>query len=346
MKRVISLVWMLLAACATVATSVHAQDLPPELTGDYTNLPPPQPAPPARPTPAPKPTPTPAPAPSRTPAPAPVDEAPPEFDPEAGDVGPLPSEFGEDSVVEDTAPLEDSELPPADEDTFESASSQRPAQFTLGVGFGAGTLSFTRPGAGGVQKLPTTPYALADLDLRARLWPWASLSFELLARYQTSLGWALELDPLFALPENVPTRTQRIEFSAAPVLRVGETLSLAFPLGVALRLFTLETHQYPLDPYSLGSAFVRAEAIVKVTDSVDLRVGPEAHWILLFNRSLTREGVCCSGGALGAQALLTARLGRVFSLALAYRELRSLVPVAARFSDIERTVTARVLGEL
>jgi hypothetical protein len=111
-------------------------------------------------------------------------------------------------------------------------------------------------------------------------------------------------------------------------------------------LFTPQAHQYPLHPFSLGGLMIRPEVIVSLGDRVTLRVGPEVQWLLLFNHSLTREGVCCSGGAMGGQATLQTSLGSVFSLALTYRELRSLVPVAARFTDVERVVTARLVGEL
>jgi hypothetical protein len=343
------------------AAPLRAQDLPPELTGDYNNLPPPQPAPkPTPPARTPQPTP-PAPtrtqplAPPRTPRPAPeLEEAP--IDPELGDVGPVADpnanpdtiapELGEETPPESEPSEPVPELEPEPEPEADAATPPRAQHWSVGLGLGVGTLAFTRPASGGLQRLGTSPYAAMDIDVRGWLGAQNGLSWGLLARYQTSIGWALQHDNLFGLPETINTRTQALELSVAPTLRLGEKLHFALPLGAALRWFMPETHQYPLEPYTLGSLWVRVEAIVALTDVVTLRIGPEAHWILFVNRALEREGACCSGGAIGGQASLQARLGEVFSLAVDYRESRSLIPVAARFSAVERVVTARMVGEL
>lgn len=325
---------------ASLPQRVSAQDLAPELTGDYSE-------------PAPAPTPRTRPSQERPAAQtsAPELDAEPMADPEAGDVGPVTDDVApelSDESPEQAATSEDETLEESVELSAET-SNGAPAQvtrFVLGLGFGAGTLSFSRPAQGGVQRLPTTPYAAADVDLRAQLFPSASLSLEVLLRYQSSIGWQIEVDPLFGLPENVPTRAQHVELSAAPVLRVSEDFSIAVPVGLAMRLFTPETHQYPVEPYALVSALVRIEGVAALSDSLTVRVGPEAHAVLGYNKALHNEGVSGTGGAIGAQATLQTRLGKVFSLALSYRELRSLIASAARFSDVERVITARVLGEL
>ncbi len=354
-----SFAWVLALSCCVSlsAAPLRAQDLPPELTGDYTNLPPPQPAP----RPAPRPTPpatTPAPAPARTPRPqaAPeLEEAP--LDPELGDVGPVndPAAISSESPTttpefgEEAAPETEPEIAPEGEEDFEPESEETPPRaqhWRVGLGFGVGTLAFRRPASGGEQRLATSPYAAMDIDVRGWLGMQNGLSWGLLARYQTSLGWALEHDNLFGLPETINTRTQALELSVAPTLRLGEKLHVALPIGAALRWFMPETHYYPLEPYTLGSVLLRVEAIVALTDSVTLRLGPEGHWILFVNQALEREGACCSGGAVGAQASLQARLGDTFSLAVDYRESRALIPVAARFSAVERVVSARMVGEL
>lgn len=266
-------------------------------------------------------------------------------------MGPLPPELEDDGpaeVADDTnateEPTDPDEAAAETEPTDEAAAS--PVRFFIGAGLGAGTLSFSRPAEGGNLVLPTSPFAAADVDVRVHLWPSDSLGFELLAAYQTSLGWVLEMDPQFALPEKVNVRAQRMELSFAPVLRVSDVVSLALPVGLAAQLFTPKAHQYNLDPYAIGSALVRAEAILKLTDSVTVRGGAELHWLGFFNHALEGEGVCCSGGAVGLQAAVHATLTETFSLALAFRELRSVVPVAARFTSTERTATARIVGEL
>lgn len=261
------------------------------------------------------------------------DATPPEFE--------TPSEPVPDEEITEA---EADEEPTPEDDASDAAT---PAQWwRVGLGFGVGTLAFTRPASGGVQRLPTSPYAAMDMDVRSWLGARNAFSWGILARYHTSLGWALEHDNLFGLPETIATRSQALELSVAPTFRLSDHAHLAFPIGAAMRWFMAKVHQYPLEPYTLGSLVVRAEAIVELTDNVTLRVGPEAHWILFVNQALEREGACCSGGAVGGQGSLQARLGQTFSLAVDYREVRSLIPVAARFSAVERVVTARMVGEL
>jgi len=268
-----------------------------------------------------------------------------------GDVGPLPPELSEEIPSEEADDATNSEDPAeleepvaAEETTGDATDS--PVRFFIGAGIGVGTLTFRRPTEGGDLVLPTSPFAASDVNVRVHLWPSEGLSFELLAAYQTSLGWVVEMDPLFALPEKVNVRAQRMELSFATVLRLSDAVSLALPVGLGFQLFTPKAHQYNLEPYAIGSALVRAEAIIKLTDTVTVRGGPELHWLGFFNNALESEGVCCSGGAVGLQASVLAGLTETFSLALAFRELRSFVPVAARFTSTERMATARIVGEL
>lgn len=255
----------------------------------------------------------------------------------------VPPELADDTSAAEE--LTDPDEPTnADDTTDEGADS--PVRLFMGAGIGVGTLSFSRPAEGGNQVLPTSPFAAANVDARVHLWPNENLSFELLAAYQTSLGWVVEMDPQFALPEKVNVRAQRMELSVAPVVRWTDSVSLALPVGLGFQLFTPKAHQYNLDPFAIGSALVRAEAIIKLTDTLTVRGGPELHWLGFFNKALEGEGTCCSGGAIGVQAAVQATLTETFSLALAFREVRSVVPVAARFTSTERMATARIVGEL
>jgi hypothetical protein len=163
------------------------------------------------------------------------------------------------------------------------------------------------------------------------------------------MGLSIELPVLFGLPERLAARTQRVELSVAPVVRLGASASavaLAFPIGFAYRTFVTEEHQYPVPRYSLGGPLLRAEATIHLGEVVRLRGGPEAQWIILISPSLSDEGACCQGLGLAGQAALEADLGEYLRVALAYREGRSSIPLSALFKDVERLLVVRLSGEL
>lgn len=91
----------------------------------------------------------------------------------------------------------------------------------------------------------------------------------------------------------------------------------------------------------------RAELRLPLGERVDLRVGPEAQWIVIINPALADEGACCQGFAAGGQAAIEASVGPYFSAALAYRQSHAFAPAGAwRFKSVERFLTARIAGEL
>jgi hypothetical protein len=98
--------------------------------------------------------------------------------------------------------------------------------------------------------------------------------------------------------------------------------------------------------YALGGPQLRAELWLKLGELVRLRIGPEAQWIVLIDGAMRGEGACCQGLAVGGQGLLEASVGPIFRVAFAYRESHAFVPLASRFEDVERMLTARIAGEL
>jgi hypothetical protein len=232
----------------------------------------------------------------------------------------------------------------------EPPPAKRLLAFQAAAGLGVGTLSFVRPTAAGAQKLDGTPFAATELLLRAHAWPANRLSLDMLLVYQTSFGLVLQVAPLFALPQNVDVRSQRVELSAAPVLRLGsgaDAPALAFPIGFVFRSFLPEVHQFNVPKYSLAGPNLRAELLLELSELVHLRAGPELQWLVLVDGSLRREGACCQGASLGGQGSIEARVGPTFSVALAYRESHEFVPAGSwRFMDVERFLTARIAGEL
>jgi len=234
----------------------------------------------------------------------------------------------------------------------ESAGGQptRGLALQAALSMGVGSLSFVRPTPAGTQQLPDTPFAASGIELRAQAWREAPLALEVLAAYQTSIGLELQLEPLFALPERVDVRTQRIELGAAPILRLGQgphAPSLAAPLGLVFRAFLPEQPQPALPEHVLGGPALRVELRLPLGEWVELRAGPEAQWIMLIDSSLRRENACCHGVALGGQASAETSIGSPLRVGLAYRESHAFVPaVDWRFKDVERFLTLRIAGEL
>ncbi|MDD9934824.1 MAG: hypothetical protein OXT09_14540 [Myxococcales bacterium] len=229
-------------------------------------------------------------------------------------------------------------------------TSGRSVRVHSSVGLGFGTLSYERPSGGAVEILPETGFGAADISLGVHAWPQEGLSFDVLLAYQTSVGLTLELEPLFALPERAEARFQRGELSVAPVLRLGDSASdpaIALPVGFVVQFFEPIVHQHSLQRYTLGGPNARAELRLPLGDRVDLRVGPEAQWIVIINPGLADEGACCQGFAAGGQAAIEASVGPYFSAALAYRQSHAFAPAGAwRFKSVERFLTARIAGEL
>jgi hypothetical protein len=79
---------------------------------------------------------------------------------------------------------------------------------------------------------------------------------------------------------------------------------------------------------------------------VTLRAGPELQWLMIMSSSLREEEACCQGFAFGGQCAVQAAVGPHVSVALAYRQLHSLVPAPdMTFEDVERFLTARIAGD-
>jgi hypothetical protein len=244
--------------------------------------------------------------------------------------------------------------PPSSGGQASTASEHGPGERALslyaGAGAGVGTLMFQRPTPEGVQKLPQTAFAAAELVLRGRAWPKNRFSLEALLAYQTSLGLVLQASPLFALPQNVDVRWQRVELSIAPVIRLGEDAkapALAFPLGMVVDSLFAGVHQFSVPNYTFGGPQLRAELLLEISNVIRLRAGPQAQWLLLVAHSLKQEGACCQGIGFGGRGAIEARVGEAIRVALAYSESHAFVPAGAwRFTSVDRFLTVRVAGEL
>lgn len=269
------------------------------------------------------------------------------------------SQFAEPDETQPAHDADDTEtaLGDLDEDAQapiarEAPASPEPAVRTeVAAGMGVGTRSFSRPTRAGEQQLPDAVFPAVDAALRVHVWPRAAFSIGVLLRYQSSLGLTVEDEPSFALPNRVDVRAERVELSAAPTLRLGESgadPALAFPVGLTLRSFWPEVHETQTPGYSLFGPHLRAELIVRFGGVLTLRFGPELQAIIAIDRSLRDEGVDRAGFAYGGEALLQVPLGPVFGLELAYRESHAVVPTywidRDEFRDVERFASLRLSG--
>lgn len=253
----------------------------------------------------------------------------------------------EDAAADTDAELEDLVAP---EPAAGPASGERALKLRTAAGLGFGTLAYERPVGPGMEVLSEAPFGAAEILIGVHVAPASTLSLDVQLAYQTSFGLALELEPLYALPERVNARYQHGALTVAPVLRLSSApraLAVALPIGFGMQLFEPTLHQYTLARYSVGGPQLGLELRLPLGEVVSLRLGPEAQWIALINPSLSDAGACCNGFAVGGQGAIEARVGSFFLASLAYREAHAFAPAGAyRFKSIERFLTARIAGEL
>lgn len=260
-------------------------------------------------------------------------------------------------AVSDAAPEAVVEPPPTptsepalDADAPPATPPTRSVRLRSAAGAGFGTLSYERPTSTGVEVLPATPFGALDVLVGVTAWPERAFSLDVLFAYQTSIGLAVELQPLYALPESIAARFHRGEASIAPVFRLGDdarSVAIAVPLGIVAQFFEPSVHPYSLARYGLAGPNARVELRAWLGKLVSVRAGPEIEWIAIINQGLADAGACCQGYAFGGQGAIEAAVGPVFRASLAYRESRGFAPAGAwRFKNIERFLTARIAGEL
>ena len=240
--------------------------------------------------------------------------------------------------------------PPAGAEADAAESVGAPLSVTVAVGAGVGTRRFRRPTPLGVETLPESEFPAVDAAVRVRGQLADHYALEVLVRYQGSLGMTVESQPPFALPVEHAARSQRVELSVAPVMGLGDgALAVSPHIGASLRGFAPDVRDQPTPAYYLVGPHLRLDLIVPVLRGLDLRLGPEAQWIIGINDSITEDGAGDSGLALGLEALVALELGERFGLELAYRQSHARVGHAEDgpdFEDVERFATLRVTGRL
>lgn len=227
----------------------------------------------------------------------------------------------------------------------------RSAGLRVSTGVGVGSRAFALPTSLGVEQLRTAPFATAEASVGYRLWPERRLGVDLIAEYRTSLAWTLEQRPLFALPERIEARSQRIAASISPRLRFASAANrviISLPLGFGMSSFWPRPRQFPVRDFVLAGPLVRAELQFEIAQRVSVRLGPELQWLLLSSPSLRNSGLEPSAGlTLAGEAALEVRVSTALRLALCYRESHARVPsTTSALEDSERYATARISGEL
>jgi hypothetical protein len=282
-----------------------------------------------------------------------------ESEPEAGSE-PEPDSATESATEPESEPEAGSEPEPdsATESATdpESATGVQPepdaVRFQALAGLGVGSRGFSRPRDGQRQQLDESVFPAAGMALRAHFAPDARLSLQVLLAYQTSLGMTVEESPLFGLPAEIDARSERLELSAGPRLRLGDSpdaVAVALPVGIGMRAFVPAVRELTTPGYLLWGPQARAEIQVPLSSWLSLRAGPEVAWLVSISESLKREGVDPSGWALGLEAGVTVRPGAGLLLELSYRQSHARAGSsggAADFEDVERYATVRLGGEL
>lgn len=230
-----------------------------------------------------------------------------------------------------------------------------PKPRTLGLdmaaGAGVGSRAFVVPGPKGADALAHSTFMTASIDLAYRAWPERRASLEIRAAYHTSVGWQIQQHPLFALPQDIAARSQRVELSAAPVMRLAQSPtspSIALPVGFAVRSFSIELDQFPVRAYLLGAVAARLELRVPLGLRFEVRAAPELQWVLLASRSLRSSALDPNGGlALGGEVGVAALLDPRLRVGLSFRYSRARVPSSTQpLEDSERYLTACIAGAL
>ena len=217
----------------------------------------------------------------------------------------------------------------------------------LRVGIGVGTRAFVVPRAIGVQALDRSAFAVTDFELALRFWRTQKIGCEVQIAYQTSVGWKLQQEPLFALPETIAARAQRLDVSVAPVVHLGSARSdrrLTFPIGFGLRSFWPRPKQSPIADFLLAGPYLRAELHLPLVAAVSLRIGPELQWLLLTKlRGTDAE----TGVAVGGTVALSSRLIGSTAFAIAYRaSYASVTASGSMLEDVEQYAAVQFQGEL
>jgi hypothetical protein len=235
-----------------------------------------------------------------------------------------------------------------------SVAEPEPAavRFQALAGLGIGSRGFSRPRDGQRQRLEETVFPAAGMTMRAHFAPEAAVSLQVMLAYQSSLGMTVEESPLFGLPAEIDARSERLELSVSPRLRLGDSpdaVAVALPVGIGMRAFVPAVRELTTPGYLVWGPQARAELQAPLLSWLSLRAGPEVAWLVSISESLKRHGVGDTGWALGLEAGVTLRPGAGLLLELSYRQSHAAADSragAADFRDVERYATVRLGGEL
>lgn len=271
------------------------------------------------------------------------------------DGGEPPTEWDTENAPSDDAQEDDTENDelgsiPGDATADGPAPTEDDGAISVDVagGVGVGTLRMDLPQGTGHRVLPETAFAAAGVSLAVHIAPKSNLSVRVGLAYQTSLGFKLQLEPLFGLPEQVHVRFQHFEGHVAPVLNIAQTgIYLAVPLGFAFNAFAPLEHQYDLKQLVVGGPFAGLELSTALGSQVDGLIGADLRWLALINSALRDAGSTSSGIGIGVRAALRAHIGSSMYAELAYREFSAFAPASSpRYRQKERFLTVRLGGKL
>lgn len=256
-----------------------------------------------------------------------------------------PDQGDESTDDEGEANAEDEEA----SDAPATAPAEEPAGPSIAIapfaGAGIATRSYQRPVSFGTQRLDAAAVPGVEVGLQVTAWPSADFSLVFSLVYQSALWFTVTERPLFALPNQVSARSERIALDLAPSWRFG-VFRLTIPVGVTVRSLWPEVHTLMTAGYSLIGPHARLDLALQISSALRLRIAPELHWITGIDEALVDSGVSSQGIALGGEASVDLQLSSVWGLGIHYRESHAVIGTTrdSQFTDIERYLTLRLTG--
>ena len=217
------------------------------------------------------------------------------------------------------------------------------------AGVGLTSRSFQRPTAEASQSLASAFVPAVEVGLYVSAWPDSTFSLSLSLHYRTSVLLTVTEATPFAVRNRLSVRSEQIELSVIPSLRLGESASdprIGLSLGACARTFWPSEHTLMTPGYTLLGPHARIELILPAFEHWTIRLAPEAQWIVAIDAALRRSGVARQGVAWGGEASLTLAFTPTWAVGIHYRESHAMAggPAGRPFRDIERYLTARIEG--
>ena len=250
--------------------------------------------------------------------------------------------------ADEQAPLEPNAEPGAN--TAPAAVGRATWSLRLSAGVGVGSRALDLPMDGRIYQIRSGLTPAVDLGFELDHAVSQDVSVGLLIRYQSSVGLRIVEHLTDGTEHPRATRSQQLQLAIAPIWRLDSRARWALGAAIGYGISELRPESHLVTPaYFLGGPYARFELqLPLIGERVRLRAGPEMQWIAQAGQELLDRDVRPHGLAVGGEAALEVVLGRRWTVAATYRELRAWLDSAqgGTFRDVTRFITARLSGVL